>query len=298
MQLQPISYEDIAEITEIAKESLLYDKISEGVIAEKIFEEPHYRPDQALKVVVNGKIVSFMAGHVGESEGEKLGWIKIFATRPQFRRQGVAKKLLDRIEETFRSEGAAKIRTLDCVPNYLSAGIDPRYTEAVALFQRRGYAKVDDRVDMLCPLDQDLTTTDEEDRLGASGLTVRRITDDDHASLFAMVDKHWPNWRYECESAIRNDPASIHIALDGKKVAAFSVYDGNNKGTGWFGPMGTDPEYRGRKIGEVLLKRCLADIRAQGHTESIIPWVGPIPFYLNTVNAHVYRVFWVYMKDL
>ncbi|HQQ01071.1 MAG TPA: GNAT family N-acetyltransferase [bacterium] len=295
MDLKPISYADLPALTEIARESLIYDRITASIIGEKIFEEPHYRPDFALKVLDNEQIVSFMVGHVDE---EKTGWIKVFATHPKSRRRGYAKALLKELEGRFRLEGASKIRTMDCVPNYLSAGVDPRYTEAIALFERNGYTKVDDRVDMLCPLDQDLSTEQEEERLARMGLTVRRITEADQDSLFDMVEKHWPSWRYECRNGIQNNPSSIHVAVDGDRVAAFSVYEGNNKGIGWFGPMGTDPEYRGRKIGEVLLKRCLADIRGLGHQEAIIPWVGPIPFYLNTVNAHVFRVYWVYEKNL
>ncbi|HOE12972.1 MAG TPA: GNAT family N-acetyltransferase [bacterium] len=295
MDLKTICYEDLPALTEIARESLIYDRITASIIAEKIFEEPHYRPDHSLKALKDGQIVSFMVGHVDD---EKTGWIKVFATHPQFRRRGYAKALLKELEERFRSDGAKKIRTMDCVPNYLSAGIDPRYTEAVVMFERSGYTRVDDRVDMLCRLDQDLSTEQEEDRLARMGLAVRRITEADQDSLFEMVAKHWPSWRYECENGIKNDPPSVHIALDEDRVVAFSVYEGNNKGIGWFGPMGTDPEYRGCKIGEILLKRCLADIRSLGHTEAIIPWVGPISFYLNTVNAHVYRVFWVFEKNL
>ena len=222
----------------------------------------------------------------------------MFATQPDLRRRGAAKTLLTRLEESFQRQGATQIRTLDCAPNYLSAGIDPRYTEAVALFERRGYRQEGENFDMLCSLDQDLSTEKEEKQLRGTGLTIKRLTADDQPSLFDLVGQHWPGWRYECERAIENTPCSVHIALDGKKVVAFSVYEGNNRGTGWFGPMGTDPEYRGRKIGEVLLKRCLADIRGLGHREAIIPWVGPLYFYLDTVNARVYRVFWVYVKEV
>ncbi|HQO36804.1 MAG TPA: hypothetical protein PLG59_19230, partial [bacterium] len=77
MDLKPISYADLPALTEIARESLIYDRITASIIGEKIFEEPYYRPDHALKVLDNERIVSFMVGHVDE---EKTGWIKVFAT--------------------------------------------------------------------------------------------------------------------------------------------------------------------------------------------------------------------------
>ena len=74
-------------------------------------------------------------------------------------------------------------------------------------------------------------------------------------------------------------------------MIGFAAHDANNVGTGWFGPMGTAPEFRGRRIGEVLLKRCLADTRAQGLTQATIPWVGPTEFYERTVRARITRRF-------
>ncbi len=298
MELQPISYDDLDEITEIARLALVHDKITKRLVAEKIFEEPRYRPHHALKATVDGRIVSFMTGFVGERDDAKTAWIKILATRPDYRRRGAAKSLLGRLEETFKNEGARQIRTLDCPPNYLSAGIDPRYTEAVAMFERHSYKRQDHHFDMICSLDQDLSTLEDEQGLRAQGLSVERISHKSRDALFDLLARFWPGWRYECEQAMNNDPPSVHVVLDGDRVVAFSAHEGNNKGTGWFGPMGTDPDYRGRKLGEVLLKRCLADLRDDGHREAIIPWVGPLPFYLNTVNAHVYRVFWVYVKEI
>lgn len=298
MQLQPISYEDLEEITEIARRTLVYDKITREVIAEKIFDEPRYRPEHAMKAILHERIAAFMVGHVSVRNGRKVAWIKFFATRPEFRRLGAAKTLLADLEQKFRAEAVEQIRTLDCPPNYLSAGIDPRYTEAVALFTRRGYRREDENFDMICSLDRNFSTQDEEDRLRSMGLTVGRLADEDRPSLFELVRTHWPGWLYECERAIENSPCSVHVALDGKRIVAFSAYEGNNRGTGWFGPMGTDPEYRGKRIGEVLLKRCLADLRGLGHSQAIIPWVGPLYFYLNTVGARVSRVLWVYVRDI
>lgn len=62
--------------------------------------------------------------------------------------------------------------------------------------------------------------------------------------------------------------------------------------------MGTRPDFRKMGIGEVLLKRCLVDMREQGHKRSIIPWVGPIAFYYDAVGAKVDRIFWRFKKEV
>ena len=98
--------------------------------------------------------------------------------------------------------------------------------------------------------------------------------------------------------SFNSDPIAIHVALVAGEVQAFSGHNGNNIGMGWFGPMGTDPSLRGKGIGEVLLKRCLQDMKDWGLKTSIIPWVGPIGFYAHFANAVISRVFWRFEKRL
>ena len=81
-------------------------------------------------------------------------------------------------------------------------------------------------------------------------------------------------------------------------VIAFAAWEANNLGMGWFGPMGTAPEARGEGIGRLLLLRCLEDMRNAGRRCATIPWVGPVPFYEQTVGARVWRTYIRYEKTL
>ncbi|HEX9105241.1 MAG TPA: GNAT family N-acetyltransferase, partial [Polyangia bacterium] len=65
---------------------------------------------------------------------------------------------------------------------------------------------------------------------------------------------------------------------------AFAAADGNNQGLGWFGPAGTDPAHRGKRLGEALLVRCLEDVRGLPEA-GVIAWIGPKEFYRKTVGA-------------
>ena len=51
-------------------------------------------------------------------------------------------------------------------------------------------------------------------------------------------------------------------------------------------------------MGGILLYMCLNDMKNQGFSNSIIPWVGPIGFYSNYADAKISRVFWRYEKVL
>ena len=297
--IEPLTEADLTRTTEIAKASLTYDPIHAGLVREKIFEEESYESKLSLKAVADGKQVGFLSGHVDERRGGRWAYAKFFAVDPRYRRRGVGSKLLEAFEAAANERNAEAVRTMDCIPNYLMPGIDPRYTPATILFERRGYTKIDENINMLADLNAaDLDTTALMEKAKASGLTVRRATEADRASLDGLLDREWKAWKKECEATYRNDPISLFLGFDGDKVIAFAAYDANNRGTGWFGPMGTDPEYRRHKLGEITLKLCLKALKDQGQSESIIPWVGPIGFYSRTVGAHIERVFWVYEKRL
>jgi predicted N-acetyltransferase YhbS len=94
-------------------------------------------------------------------------------------------------------------------------------------------------------------------------------------------------WALEAGRALDGPRRALHMAfVDGDYAApvAFAAADGNNQGLGWFGPAGTDPGHRGKKLGEALLLRCLEDVR--GLPEGgVIAWIGPKEFYAKACGA-------------
>ncbi|MCI0496476.1 GNAT family N-acetyltransferase [candidate division KSB1 bacterium] len=223
--------------------------------------------------------------------------MKLFATDEKYRRQGLATKLLKNIEAQMKSHGVKTIRLLDCNPNYFQPGIDPRYTEAIAFAERNGFKRFADTSNLEVELQhQDFDTSLEEKQLASENIFIRRATQSDWHLVEKLILSQFKAWLPEIQTTYKNNPISLHIAELNGKIEAFSAYDSNNLNTGWFGPMGTNPILRGKGIGGILLKRCLDDMKKQGHKVSIIPWVGPIPFYLHYANARLTRVFWRYEK--
>jgi mycothiol synthase len=84
------------------------------------------------------------------------------------------------------------------------------------------------------------------------------------------------------------------LAVRGDSYLGFACHGGNR--STWFGPMGTLESERQHGIGTVLLRRCLADIKAAGPVSAQIGWTGPIHFYARAVGARIDRVFWSYRK--
>ncbi len=298
LEVRPYKDEDVQQILNAWNAWLPYDPMTENLLSEKLAGDRDFDPELTLVLEEDGKVVGFGQGLVRPWYEPGLGWIKLFAIESG-RYLDVGTALLSPLEEGLHARGAKAVQIFDSAPNYLMPGIDPRYTEMLVFFERQGYARYDDTSNMDAPLEHaDFDTSARENKLRKIGIEVRRATPEDRDNVQDFVREKFIQWVPEVDATFENRPVSLHIALVDNRVVAFSAYDANNRGTGWFGPMGTDPSLRGKGVGAVLYLRCLRDLKNQGHKKAIIPWVGPIAFYFRTSGAVVSRVFWQYRKEL
>lgn len=298
LQTRPIQENDLPQLVSLFNNEYQYDQIDEEILYEKIFLEPSFSTELNIKVIEDGRIIGFSSGLVREVQNKKIGWIKLFVIEDF---GSLSRKIVDffkYMENRLIENHAQVIRIFDSFPNYLTPGVDPRYTHIITLLDGHGYHKRRDNVNMTVNLEtQDFTTQDKEKKLlEEHGIQIKRIEKEELEMLFQFIEKNFPLWIYEVRNSSRLDPIAIHIAKKDRSIIAFSAYNGNNKKFGWFGPMGTDISFRGKGIGSLLLKRCLRDMKDQGYKTAIIPWVGPIGFYYREVRARVSRVFWNYEK--
>ena len=299
MQFRLLDEKDLESVAKFLNDIFTYDKMTVPLLREKTFGDDAYRSEMTWVVEDRDRILAFMQGVVRKNEGELFGSIKLFGVAPGYRRQGMATELLTRVESAMRNAGVKKLGLLASYVNYFQPGIDPRYTEAVVFAERRGFKFIEETENMDVDLiHQTFETEAQEKLLAKENFFFRRARPGDRSKILAWAQKSFPSWVGEIESTFKNDPISLHISLQGEEVVAFSCYDANNKGTGWFGPIGTDPICRGKGIGGILLRRCLNDLKKQGQPIAVIPWIGPYAFYLHYANAHISRVFWQYEKDL
>ncbi|MDZ7393960.1 MAG: GNAT family N-acetyltransferase [candidate division KSB1 bacterium] len=292
---------DLASLLEFWNRAVRVDRLTPKLLKEKVTEDPDFDPELTLIAEHAGEIAGFMMGVTRRSMGDtNRGWIKLFAVARPHRRKGIASELLSAVEELMRQRGVKRLQVMDCPVNYLHPGIDPlAYTEAICFAERRGFKKVGDTSHLKADLrKQDFDTSAEERKLAKEGIEIRRARPEDWPHVEELLRSEWAAWVPEVKRTLGRRPISLHVALLDGRIEAFSAYDANNVGTGWFGPMGTRAVFRGKGVGGILLKRCLRDMQRQGLPFSTIPWVGPIPFYMHYCNAHVYRVFWRYAKEL
>lgn len=212
--------------------------------------------------------------------------------------------LLERSRALAHATGARRIRTADQPGNYLAPGLDDRDSETIGWLERRGFARVGERLNLRVPLGENpLVSSGRAARLDAAvaarGYAVRRATGADTPPLLTMVRAEFGDaWAYEVERALDADPPGVRVALHQGAIVAFAAHDGNNRGLGWFGPGGTVPAHRRFGLGLALLVRSLLDVAAAGHADAIVPWVGPEDFYARAVGAVTDRHFVVLERPL
>ena len=286
--------DDLSDLYELAKRTLVLDSFSRELLAEKLFEKrrPREFSWQVYLAESRGRPVGFMQSVVRAAA--RKAWIGLFAVDADVRRRGTATALFGRVREEWPA-GIEEVEALAIPGNYFVPGLDPRYTDALCILELLGFERFKDCANLIADLSEPFDTSTEHERLASEGIEVRRARPDDDSRLDAYFADHFgEDWRFEAGLAMDNDPPTLHLALKENRIIAFSAHSTQNREWGFFGPMGTAPEARGLAIGRVLLWHCLNDMRDAGHRTSVIPWVGPIAFYQRWCGARVERVFWRY----
>jgi mycothiol synthase len=251
-----------------------------------------------LVAETDGEITGVCYGSLGRhGDDGRDGHVDLLAVGPQAQLSGVGHKLLAAAEDRLASLGATCVILGGNPPVHLWPGVDVRYRAMTCLAERAGYSQRAEAVDMAVNLcGAELDTTADESRLAAAGIAVRRASPAEaHAVVAWLREGPWGQsaWPDEAASALARDPVGCHVASR-EDYLGFACHGAVRRG--WFGPMGTLDTERGRGIGAVLLKRCLADMRAAGLRTARIGWVGPVQFYANAVDARVERVYGRYWK--
>lgn len=286
--------EELDEVLALWNRSRALDPLTPALLQEKIWGDPDFRAEDCLVVAPDGVLRGLGMACRRSSTG--TGYLKLLAVDPEWRRQGLGRQLVQQLESNLRRAGAERVRVAESQPNYLVPGEDVRYTPALCFWEQRGYQKIGETYNLKCWLERENFDTRQEES-GLPKVEFRRAHPADWPTLEDFLAQHFPGWQYEVAQMLKNQPVSLHLAIQGD-LLGFAGFDGNNLGSGWFGPMGTQPAARGLGLGRILLRRCLADLKAQGHPTCWIPWVGPYGFYCRHSPSCIERVFWRLEKPL
>ncbi len=288
---------------------LPYDRMDDLVFADRILRDPDFDPALNLVAAADGQVMGFVAGASANEQLQCPAGVKLFAVAPEWRQRGIATRLFDKLEGRLRDTGAGHAVAMAAGNNRITQGLDVRYTAALCFLAARGYERTGVTQDMVVDLARtDLETATAEAAAAAAGIRFRRATAADRDWLHEGVARElaYPapgshlgrRWAYLATLGLDNPPASVQVAEEAASGAFLGFGATHVARWGVLGPMGVAERARGRRVGAVLLKRCLRDLRADGFEQGEIYSVGPIAFYAKTVQATVSRVLYQFAKRL
>jgi predicted N-acetyltransferase YhbS len=285
---------DVPAVVDLCREAL--DLPEDAAEADQIVARLRERPGVGFAATADGELAGVVLGSSSRRDAS-IGHIDLIAVRPAERRHGIGRALLARAEGALAGRGAVEVLLAGNPPYYAWPGIDVRYTPAVCAAIALGYEQDLSAWNMTADLTALRPTEAAEQRLAASGVTVRRAEPGDVAALVGFARANFTDgWAGEVSDSVGRPGAGCHIAVRDGEVLGFAAYGSSRPS--WFGPMGTAPAAQGLGIGGVLLRRCLHDLRGAGYDRAQIGWVGPVPFYASAVGARIERVFFLYRKQL
>ncbi len=300
----------LPEAAALCQREIAHLPFSPAVLKDRILDDPDFDPDLNPTVWQGQRLVGLACGAPPSEELQTAGGVKLFAVASDMRRQGIATRLFDHIEDRLIGLGAAESLAVIAGNNRFMQGLDLRYTEALCFLEARGYERTGDGMDMdvdlrNTPLDTSATEAELE---RVHGLRVRRVATEDHDRAWEYVAREFEypsalaaapvgrRWAYLATSGLKLDPPTLWMAERDGEFRGFAVTD--VAAPGRLGPMGVSPEVRKLGVGTVLLKRALVDLRARGLHVGVIYGAGPYAFYARTVNATINAVFWRLRKPL
>ncbi len=303
MSIGPIGREHLSRIARLVRPRFEELELDEDYLNANLFEDPDFVPDLCAGWFEEGELVAVaMAVPRGRADhpiGGSIGHLKVLHARDGPHSDAILMALLERTETALRRHGSWRVQTDGAAPVYLLPGLPRRERAARALLEAAGYRQIDARRSMTVRLaGADLETEPAELGLRGGGIVLRRGEGYDRAVIPAQVRAVFSkSFAYEIDRALETaSKGSVHLALRGDRLVGFSV--SGLWAANAFGPLGTVPEFEGRGVGTVLLRRALKDLRAGGVSTGVIPWVGPEKFYRRAVNAETTLEYDVLEKKL
>ncbi|MHA1731367.1 MAG: GNAT family N-acetyltransferase [Promethearchaeota archaeon] len=257
-----------------------------------------FDPSLAIVAIQEGDIVGFFMGTTRKGLVRGFsGFLKFFVVKKSWQRRGIGSFLLETLLKRFKERKIRRIRVMDCNPDYVWPGLDPRFTAAFFFLKKHGFKKRGERKNLLCPLSEnDLGDLNKAPPTELAGFEVRRAGSGERERVVSFAKKHFGlgTWPQEVDLSFRNTPPSTFIAVapDNDEIVGFATHSAFFPGS--FGPTGIRKDLRGMGIGSVLLKWCAHDLRASRIDQMEILWVvgDTVKFYSKAIGAKIGRLFW------
>lgn len=284
--IRSFDYRDETEVIDLWNNCLTRDPINSDVFHKKVLLDVNFDERLCLVAVNDGRIVGFILGMVRKYPYEERGmepergWISVVFVHPSYRRQGIGKALVEKVEDDMINIYSRKnISLASYSPNYFFPGPDKDvYGDAFEFFRAMGYEVLGEAVGMdavLYDFNIPQSVKEIEENLHASGYRFENFKKIYSLPLLKFLQEHFPGgWVRNVREAllkIRGEETMI-LAFNSEGEIVGYCQRAIDDLEGHFGPFGVDENLRGQKIGTVLFYRMLFDMYSRGIYHVWLAW--------------------------
>ena len=311
IRLESFHQDKFQQVLTCWNESLTYDGIDEERFKQLILLDENFNPDLFLIALNDEKVLGFCYGirrkipYLERGLEENRGWIVIMGVLPEYQNQGIGTLLCDEVERRLKNMGTKEITLCAYSPNYFFPGIDKRYQNAIAFFEKRNYIYRAESVSMQRSLwDYHMAEQYKEKivSLAKDGIHIIRYNDEYMLPLLDYLLKNFgAGWKRNALIAMQKKEANDTILLvvdEHHEILGFCMrkIDGNDAR---FGPFGVSEHLRSKGIGGVLFEYMMQEMKQKGIYYLYFLWTdGAAQRFYERHGVKVYRTYQLYRKEV
>lgn len=264
LKYAPLCWQDMSRVVELWNSCPELDPVDHRKLAATLFANENYSAQNTLGAWDSGQLAGFILGirrrypYLDRGLEPEKAWILCQATAPAYRRQGIGRQLLTRMENRWKAEGVTRIALSAFSPYYFFPGLEASNSEARAFFEGCGYTCGAPAYWMERSLNDfslPAAIADLKRAKQALGYTYIPFSWEYALPLLEFVQENFSTgWQQHIRQAILSDRAArtIHLCLHSGSVAGYlqRQMDGDPCR---LGPFGVAPAHRNGGVGTVLL---------------------------------------------
>lgn len=298
---------DFEGVINLWNKCLSRDSISKDAFQEKVLADSNFEPEGCFIAEDEGELLGFMLGIVRKFPLEniglqlEIGWITVFFVDPEFRRQKIGERLLEKVMDYFKGNQRSKIYVSSYVPNYFFPGVDvDKYQGAYQFLKVNGFIESSKVIGMGNELQDMIMPEKIEEKieiLHSKGIYIQDFEKKYTYSLLNFLRGEFPgDWAAAIVDKIKRETDDeIIIAVKNNEVLGYCQFEGSH-----FGPFGVSEKLRGEGIGSILFWKVVEKMKEAGKHFIWLAWTGgnAARFYREKANLHKTREHAIMMKEI
>jgi len=284
LNIRPYKSEDEALAIDLWNDSLTRDQIDRKIFYNRIIYDVNFDPANYLLAFEGDVPVGFIycTRRIVHDEISGLeptkGWIVAMGVHPNFRRRGIGRKLVEKVESNLTAAGVTQIDLATYTTNYFFPGVDKiAYESGVNFFEALEYENRGECVSMEIDLHDYVYPEKYKEKrkmLEMQGYVIKPFEPCDAVATFVFLRECFPDWLplVRASAISGKGEERVIVAKDKTGHVVGFVMRGMDGTAERFGPFGVKPDQQGCSLGSILFNEMMLSMVRQRIFHAYFMW--------------------------